>query len=356
MDAMFKRVKRGVLRSLRAAGAFDAIGHSKWRNRRLLVIGYHGVSIEDEHLWDSSYYIPADALETRLASLRSGGYNVLPLADAVEALRAGTLPPRSVVLTFDDGLADFALKAHPILRKYGYPATVYLSTYYTNFNRPVFGMFCSYLLWKAGRRSLRADAILPASPNQSWDLGTAAGRAAALGAITSHAERNGLSAVDKDELCQRIASALGVDFETLLNKRILRQVTPQEVRTLSEQGVDFQLHTHRHRTPVNPELFGREIEENREHLARMTGRQATHFCYPSGVYRPEFLSWLPQHGVRSATTCDSGIASPDSNLLLLPRLIDTSNLDLVEFESWTSGIGALLPRRPHRIPQSNHLA
>jgi peptidoglycan/xylan/chitin deacetylase (PgdA/CDA1 family) len=353
---MLKRIKRSVLRSLRGVGAFDAIRASEWRSRRLLIIGYHGVSIEDEHLWDSAYYVTAQALETRLTSLRSGGYNVLPLADAVEALIARTLPPRSVVLTFDDGLADFALKAHPLLRQFGYPATVYLSTHYTNFNRPVFGMFCSYVLWKARARSFHAGTILPGAARQSWNLATDSGRAAALHAIVSYADSNHLSSAEKDELSQQVASALGVDFEELLNKRILRQVTPEEVRALSAQGVDFQLHTHRHRTPVNPELFGQEIEENREHLARMTGIRAKHFCYPSGVYHPEFLAWLPEHGVRSATTCDSGIATSDSNLLLLPRLIDTSNLDLVEFESWTSGIGALLPRRPHRPSHSPHPA
>lgn len=312
------------------------------------MIGYHGVSIDDEHLWDPAYYITADALEARFRLLRDGGYNVLPLGEAVERLASGTLPRKSVVLTFDDGLADFALKVQPLLAKYNFPATVYLSTYYTNFNRPVFGMFCSYVLWKGRARTLQARALFPDPADTSWNLTTESGRVAALTAITGYAESHRLSGAEKDDLAMRVAAAVGVDADELLRKRILRQVTPEEVTSLSRAGVDFQLHTHRHRTPRDAGLFAREIEENREWIVRMTGAPADQFCYPSGVYHPEFLGWLRAHDVRSATTCDTGIATCRTDPMLLPRLIDTSNLDLVEFEAWATGVGALLPHRRNR--------
>jgi peptidoglycan/xylan/chitin deacetylase (PgdA/CDA1 family) len=343
---ILKRTKRMALRTLRTAGLFSAIRASEWRRQRLLVIGYHGVSIDDEHRWDPAYYVTPDALEERFRALRDGGYNVLPLGEAVQRLASNTLPPRSVVLTFDDGLADFALNAYPLLKAYDYPATVYLSTYYTTDNRPVFGMFCSYVLWKARGRILRAKELLPQSPDESWNLGTSAGRAAAHQAVMSHAESRNLTAAEKDDLARQLATAVGVDYESLVHKRILRQVTPDEVSALSRAGIDFQLHTHRHRTPRDPELFGREVVENRACLRQMTGITADHFCYPSGVYHPEFLGWLRNLGVRSATTCDTGIATVRTDPMVLPRLIDTSNLELVEFEAWTTGIGALLPRRP----------
>jgi peptidoglycan/xylan/chitin deacetylase (PgdA/CDA1 family) len=343
---MIKTIKRGMLEIARAGGAFRAVRESSWRQSRLLIIGYHGVSIEDEHLWDPAYYVTPANLEQRFASLRSGGYNVLPLSEAIERLASNALPPKSVVLTFDDGLADFALKAHPLLVKYEYPATVYLSTYYTKFNRPVFGMFCSYVLWKARHQVLRARSLLTGVAETSWTLSTLAGRAAALGVLSSYAESHGLSAAEKDDLACRLATVLGVDYEGLVHKRILRQVTPEEVGSLSRAGIDFQLHTHRHRTPRDQTSFRREVEENRTWLNQMAGGVPDHFCYPSGIYHPEFLGWLRDLGVRSATTCDTGIAAPQNDRMLLPRLIDTSNLDLVEFEAWTTGIGALLPRRP----------
>jgi peptidoglycan/xylan/chitin deacetylase (PgdA/CDA1 family) len=343
-----KRLKRAVLHTLRMTGGFRVVRDSRWRRQRLLIIGYHGISIEDEHLWDPSFFVTAERLEERFQSLARGGFNVLRLGDAMEQLVAGTLPERSVVLTFDDGLADFALNAYPLLAKYRYPATVYLSTYYTSYNRPVFGVFCAYMLWKARGRPLDSRALFPDTDAVTWNLSTEEGRRRAHDAIVRFAESRHMSGAEKDGLAQRVAAVLRLDYEALLNKRILRLLTAQEVSELSASGyVDFQLHTHRHRTPVDASLFGREIEENRAELLRLTGRVAEHFCYPSGVYRPEFFDWLSRHNVRSATTCDGGIVSPRSNPLLLPRLIDTSNLDLVEFESWTTGVGSLLPLRPH---------
>ena len=74
------------------------------------------------------------------------------------------------------------------------------------------------------------------------------------------------------------------------------------------------------------------------------GRPVTHFCYPSGDYDPVFFPWLHELGVESATTCDVGIAKAESNLLLLPRFVDTMTQPDVLFESWCSGAGAVLSR------------
>jgi peptidoglycan/xylan/chitin deacetylase (PgdA/CDA1 family) len=344
---MPKQLKRTVLRTVKHFGGFDVLGSSAWRQRRLLIIGYHGVSIDDEHEWDPAFYVTASTLEQRFRILRDGGYAVLPLAEAVDRLRSGSLPPRSVVLTFDDGMADFALNAFPLLQRYGFPATVYLTTYYATDNRPVFGMFCSYLLWKSSRGSVRAGELVPGAADAAYDLRSTGGRRDAHAAIVRFAERERLSAARKDELARHIAAALQVDYAELAAKRILRLMTPEEVTRMSGAGIDFQLHTHRHRTPLDRTAFASEIEDNRRSLREMTGQMADHFCYPSGVYEPEFLPWLTELGVRSATTCNTGIASPATDPLLLPRLIDTSNLSTVEFESWATGVGAFLPLRPY---------
>ena len=82
----------------------------------------------------------------------------------------------------------------------------------------------------------------------------------------------------------------------------------------------------------------------------MTGANATHFCYPSGVHDPAFLPWLEELGVVSATTCQPGIATRASHRLLLPRLLDTSVLSVVEFEGWLAGAASMMPRRRWPAP------
>ncbi len=61
----------------------------------------------------------------------AGHFRVAPLAEVVDALRAHhPLPERTVVLTFDDGFADFFSVAAPVLLRHRLPATVFLPTAY----------------------------------------------------------------------------------------------------------------------------------------------------------------------------------------------------------------------------------
>ncbi|HEX8119309.1 MAG TPA: polysaccharide deacetylase family protein, partial [Pyrinomonadaceae bacterium] len=138
---------------------------------------------------------------------------------------------------------------------------------------------------------------------------------------------------------------VGVDYEELASRRVLHLVNREEVRELAAAGVDVQLHTHRHRTPEARELFRRELDDNRAVIRQLTGRDPEHFCYPSGVYRRAFLPWLAEAGVLTATTCDTGYATRESERLLLPRLLDVSSLSDLEFEGWLTGVSAALPRR-----------
>jgi hypothetical protein len=151
---MLRLVKACLFRAVEATGISNLTMESSWRRRKLLVLCYHGISLEDEHLWRPALYMDARAIERRFEVLQENRCQVLPLSEAVCRLYAGNLPPRSVVITFDDGNYDFHKLGLPLVRKFGYPVTVYMSTYYVDFPRPVFDPALSYLVWKeAGRRS-----------------------------------------------------------------------------------------------------------------------------------------------------------------------------------------------------------
>jgi peptidoglycan/xylan/chitin deacetylase (PgdA/CDA1 family) len=164
--------------------------------------------------------------------------------------------------------------------------------------------------------------------------------------ILDFVKRKKLSAEEKNDLAARLANHLCVDYDELLAKRILHLMNPNEVAWVSSKGIDIQLHTHRHRTPDDPALFSREIRDNRRVIKEITNRHTSHFCYPSGVCKPEFLPWLAEMGVRSATTCEPGLACSSTHALLLPRLVDSSCLLPEEFEGWLAGVSSMLPRRP----------
>jgi peptidoglycan/xylan/chitin deacetylase (PgdA/CDA1 family) len=335
--------KAHALEVLRATGTYKVVRDSRWRARRLLILCYHGISLDDEHEWDPALYMPLRQFESRLDSLIRHGYHVLPLTEALDALRRNTLPPRSVTLTFDDGTHDFYEKAYPALAARNLPVTVYLTTYYCAFGRPVFNGLCSYLLWKGRHRTLSTRDIV--GVGGTFDLSDAGARQASFDTIVATTDREAYSAGDKQGILERLAAALDIDYEALARRRMFHIMTPEAVRELADRGVDFQLHTHRHRTPLDRELFHHEIEENRAFIERITDRRPTHFCYPSGHYCAEFAAWLQEQDVHSATTCDPGLATASSSMFVLPRFVDTSAVSPVVFEGWLAGVASWLPRK-----------
>lgn len=71
--------------------------------------------------------IPIRSFQRQMALLHATRYHVLSLRELVTGLEGrATIPRRAVHLTFDDATADFADQAWPILRRYEFPATVFL--------------------------------------------------------------------------------------------------------------------------------------------------------------------------------------------------------------------------------------
>jgi len=292
--------------------------------------------------------MPQQLLRERFQMLRRGSYIVLPFDEAITRLYAGDIPPRAVTLTFDDGGHDFRARAVPVLAEFGYPATVYVTTYYATHRYPVFTVFFSYLLWKGRGRVLDLNGIVPGQGHVR--LTTAAERAAVLERILCHVAKEKLDNNQQSHLGRLLASQTGTDYNRLCDKGILQIMSEEEISELSRFSAAVQLHTHRHRTPDDECLFRTEVRDNRDHLTRM-GVQAEglkHFCYPSARFKPEFVGWLEAENVRTATTCRSGLASPDTSPLVLPRFVDTCDIAPIEFEGWLTGTSQFLPRKSYR--------
>ncbi len=332
-----------VLGGLRSSGAFAAVKASRWRSNRLLVLCYHGVSLADEHLWDPNLFISQARFAHRMELLKRQGCQVLSLEEGLRRLTAGNLPPASVAITFDDGLYCYYKAALPILESLSFPATVYLTTFYSDLQEPVFDIACAYILWSCRAATVNLKPVT--SSEETYSLDREESRSAAVKSILQFSRTEHLSASAKSQLLERLSSQLGYDLDSLRKRRLLGLMTPDEAAECSRRGTAIELHTHRHRTPLNREKFIREIEDNRARIEAITGVRPTHFCYPSGVYHKDFLPWLSECGVVSATTCDPGIVSQETHALLIPRIIDATSLSDLELEGWLSGVSAALPKR-----------
>lgn len=97
------------------------------------ILMYHRVSDEPKpgyQLWT----IARSTFAAQLEYIKSQDFSPLTVSELVSLMfdNRGTLPCNPIVLTFDDGLADFFTESLPIIERYNFPATLFISTAYVN--------------------------------------------------------------------------------------------------------------------------------------------------------------------------------------------------------------------------------
>lgn len=328
-------MKQIILYVLKYSGVFWLI---KKRSRRALrILCYHGISLDDEHEFRHKLFMDEKLFTHRMERLVRLGYPLLSLEDAVRGLASGTLPGNAVVVTFDDGWTGTFTKAVPILQKLNIPMTVYVTTYYADRKIPVLNMLVQYIFWKSSHDRIDFAKLGLAG---IYDLG-----GEACDYFMNHLEQN-FPVQDRLGLCRDLAVCLEVDLEAILERGIMLLASEDMIReNAGLDGIDIELHTHRHVFPVTSfEACQTEIEENRKLLESWTGQNTGHFCYPSGYYEDHQINWLKKMAVRSATTVKSGLNYPGSDLYQLDRFLDGQDVSDIEFEAELAGVTDLFRR------------
>ncbi len=305
---------------------------------KLFIIAYHGVEINDESSFNPNMFIKRITLEKRMEYLKNEGFNVLGLNDALQKLDTNTLPLNSVVITIDDGWYSTMCHSHHVLSKHAYPYTIYATSYYIRKQVPVLNVVLQYLLWACNKKTINLDLLtIPELSGMYYLLKTK--------------ERNKLYKKLFEYFCsletndqklkfiKNISDLLEVDYYKIETERYLGLLSFKEIKDLSQQGVDIQLHTHRHTIPFNDrEKFRNEIYENKYYLKPYVKNKLEHFCYPSGQYNSNCESVLTDIGIGSATTCDPGFITKKTNLYYLPRFLDGESISQITFEAEACGI------------------
>lgn len=147
-------------------------------------------------------YCHLPRFRAQMTLFRVLGYTVISLDDAVAGLRGDkALPPRPLVLTFDDAYVDFLENAAPVLKAHGYPATVYA----------VSSLIGSTSLWDAGVGPEPAPLMNATQLREVRDMGFTIG---------SHS-RSHLRLAQQDEACiAREMTDSKSALEDLLGQRV----------------------------------------------------------------------------------------------------------------------------------------
>ena len=94
-------------------------------NARFMALSYHEILTDNEPATPTA--VRASDLARQFAWLQANGYHPVSV-DQILAARAGgpPLPPKAILLTFDDGFKDVYTRAFPLLKLFNYPAVIAL--------------------------------------------------------------------------------------------------------------------------------------------------------------------------------------------------------------------------------------
>lgn len=99
--------------------------HEAARTARVPVLMYHDILAEKEVFFD----VTVEEFEAHLERIEEEGLTPISFDQLYEHLRMGApLPPKPVLLTFDDGYVGHYTHVYPLLKKYQYPAVFSLFT------------------------------------------------------------------------------------------------------------------------------------------------------------------------------------------------------------------------------------
>ena len=250
---------------------------------------------------ESELYISRATLARRFELLQRTGCNVLPLADAVRRLYAGTLPEKAVTITFDDGYCDFIGGALPLLAAYRWSATVAVTTHRCERRRVV-----------ALARILRAVEASTLDARRSRDRRTRPPLSAGFFGRSTRSSRTcgcaclATARAPMTKCCSSSScwSAWALRARASDDTWYLRLMSAADLEDMTRRGIAIELHTHRHRLPEDgDEPLKKSVSTARRFVRRPGMRRATS-AIRTGTYRVAHLPRLEREGIETAMTCD----------------------------------------------------
>ncbi len=100
-------------------------------NRTLAILAFHKIGEPAPGGWESWFYVPEETFEGYLKYLHESGWQVVDVFKFIQGLvEPNKLPERAALITFDDGYRSVRDVALPLLRRFGYPAVLFIPTDY----------------------------------------------------------------------------------------------------------------------------------------------------------------------------------------------------------------------------------
>lgn len=284
-------VRRGL------TGAIAAPFVARRQGGALQILTYHRVNDEQDPLFPAT---PIQVFDRQMMHLKRH-YRVISLDEAVEQLQRSALPPRALVVTFDDGYRDNFSHAWPILKSHGLPATFFLATG---------AVGTGSLLWHdrvfdAFRRTRETTLQWEGNTGRLWSLATPATRSAALLNVLQILWT--MSPSERDWAIGCLSGSLKV--ADLKSEDLM--MSWDDVRSMGKEGASFGAHTVTH--PILSRMAHdraiKEVLDSKQMVEAQIASPVTAFAYPVGRsqdFTEQLRGSMREMGFRCALTTVTG--------------------------------------------------
>ncbi|MEQ8690335.1 MAG: polysaccharide deacetylase family protein [Pseudomonadales bacterium] len=239
-------------------------------------------------------------------------FHPISLREGVQRLKDGTLTPRCVCVTFDDGYADNLTVAAPVLAEYGIPATVFVAS----------GFLDGGIMWNdriiQAVGQARVDALDGSFLGvESLPTNTPEDKQHTIGTL--------LGGIKHRSMSERLV--LVGELEKLLDAspRESPMLTTAQLRELARADIDIGAHTCNH--PIlsceDDDTAHSEIVESKAELETLLQKSIDLFAYPNGRrgldYDTRHVDMVERAGFTAAVSTDNGLNRQGGKSMQLHR-------------------------------------
>lgn len=272
-----------------------------WPQNQFLVLAYHDV--EDDAADQRYLSVRTSALNEQISWLLHNGYHAISVQDILDAHDGKkTLPPKAVLLSFDDGYSSFYTRVWPLLQAWNVPA--------------LWAPVGSWVDTPADQKVNFGGLMTPRDRFATWDMVRELGQSPLI-EIGSHTW----------------ASHYGIP------------ANPQGSREPAIANRFYDNATGRYETdPQFSQRIGDDVRKVTEKIAQVTGKAPRAWVWPYGAANGTSLAIARRQGYQLAFTLEDGLGNVQ-DLGNIPRLLIAGNPSLKTFASTVSQVQERDPAR-----------
>lgn len=265
-----------------------------WPKNQFLVLAYHDV--EDDAADQRYLSVRTSALNEQISWLLHNGYHAISVQDILDAHDGKkTLPPKAVLLSFDDGYSSFYTRVWPLLQAWNVPA--------------LWAPVGSWVDTPANQKVNFGGLMTPRDRFATWDMVRELSQSPLI-EIGSHtwASHYGIPANPQGSREPAIANRF-------YDKATGRYETDQQFN----------------------QRIGDDVRKVTEKITQVTGKAPRAWVWPYGAASGTSLAIARQQGYQLAFTLEDGLGNVQ-DLGNIPRLLIAGNPSLKAFASTVSQV------------------